>query len=213
VIVHLLDYRVVPGHEAEVLGYLRHTALAEPPNEGLIARYVGGRLSQQVREQIAATVWQDGSSLARGTDEKGIPAFLSPEQSVLGDRTARQYRVIASTGIGREGAHVLRVYRTSIAPEAVEEWEKRTTESTGQMASKGGLLTVIAGVEMDTGAALSDPGEVCVAVLTAWNEWDLLLRATGGRLNRGLIDTELVDIERPATADHYEILEAEMGPG
>jgi hypothetical protein len=44
-------------------------------------------------------------------------------------------------------------------------------------------------------------------VLTAWTEWDLLLAATGGRLERTLIDTEISDLERPARADHFELLE------
>ena len=52
-----------------------------------------------------------------------------------------------------------------------------------------------------------------MVVLTAWAEWDLLLAATGGRLNSALLDTELADLEQPASADHFELLEAEPGPG
>lgn len=212
-ILHLVEYRVVPGHEAEVAGYLRHKALATPPPEGLISRFVGWRLSQQGREHLAATTWRDASAFARGTNAEGVPAYLVPESSLLGDKTSRQYRVVASTGLDRVGARVLRVYRTSIAAGAVGLWKRRALEPVGQLASKQGLLTVVAGVEIDDGKAAPPTEEAGVVVLTAWTEWDLLLTATGGRLNSALLDTELADLERPASADHFELVEAEPGPG
>ena len=212
-IVHLLEYKVVPGHEAELAGHLRHASLSVPPQPGQVARYVGRRLGHQGREHIAVTTWRDSSALARGTDAEGIPAYLAAVVDLLGDKAARQYRVVASVELGGEAACVLRVYRTAIAAEAVEDWERRTLESVGRLANKDGLIAVVAGVEAAGAAAAPQAGEVSVVVLTAWTKWDLLLAATGGRLNRAIIDTELADLERPASADHFEILEAEPGPG
>jgi hypothetical protein len=69
----------------------------------------------------------------------------------------------------------------------------------------------VAGVGTDQDGPAAQAGEARVVVLTAWAEWELLLTATGGRLNSSLIDTELEDVERPATADHYEVMEREPG--
>jgi hypothetical protein len=213
VIVQLLEYRVVPGHEAEVVGYLRHQALVAPPDLGLTCRYVGRRLGTHGREHLAVTVWSDPEALRHGVDEAGVPRFLAAKSELLGAKRSRQYRVVTSTGLGCEGARVLRLYRTSIAADAVETWERRTLEPIGHLSSKQGLLTVVAGVGTDRDGPTARVGEAGVVVLTAWAEWDLLLTATGGRLNSALIDTELDDVERPATADHYEVMAPEPGPG
>lgn len=211
-IVHLLEYRVVPGHEAEVVGYLSHRALVAPSDRGLVCRYVGRRLGTHGREHLAATVWSDWEALRHGVDEAGVPGFLGAKSELLAAKRSSQYRVVASTGLGCEGAGVLRLYRTSIAADAVEIWERRALEPVGQLASKKGLLTVVAGVSTDQDRPAAQAGEASVVVLTAWAKWDLLLTATGGRLNSALTDTELEDIERPATADHYEVMAPEPGP-
>lgn len=212
VIVHLLEFRVVPGHEAELAGYLRHVALVTPPPEGLTARFVGGRLIGQGRAHLAVTAWRDASAFAAGTDADGVPAYLAQVSSLLGDKASGQYRVVASIGLGHERAAVLRVYRSSIATEAVESWERQVIESVHQLAPTEGLLTVIAGVQLSSGAS-PRAGEANVAVLTAWTKWDVLLTATGGRLNSAIIDTEFAGLERSASADHFEFIESEPGPG
>jgi hypothetical protein len=76
-----------------------------------------------------------------------------------------------------------------------------------------GLTTIVAGVQVDSEEAVARGAETCVVVMTTWTEWDRLLAATGGRLNRALLDTEFGDLEAPAHADHYEVIEAEPGPG
>jgi len=213
VIVHLFEFRVVPGHEAELAGYLRHVALATPPPGGLMARFVGQRLSGQERAHLAATAWRDASAFAAGTDADGVPAYLAQGSSLLGDKASGQYRVVASMGLRRDEGRLLRVYRTSIAAEAVESWEQRALASVHRLVTKEGLLTVIAGVQSDANEADPPAGEAHVVVLTAWTKWDLLLAATGGRLNSAIIDTELADLEQSASADHFELIEAESGPG
>jgi hypothetical protein len=206
VIVQLLEYRVVLGHEAEVEGYLRHQALVGPPDPGLICKYVGRRLGTHGREHLAVAVWSDREALRHGADEAGVPGFLAAKSELLGAKRPSQYRVAASTGLGCEGARVLRLYRTSVAAGAVETWERRALESVGRRASKKGLLTVVAGVSTDQGEPAARSGEASVVVLTAWAKWELLLAATGGRLNSALTGTELEDVEHPATADHYEVM-------
>ena len=75
-----------------------------------------------------------------------------------------------------------------------------------------GLLAVVAGVSKDQDGSIARAGEANVVVLTAWADWDLLLAATGGRLNSALADTGLADIERSANPDHYEVIELEPRP-
>ena len=208
-IIHLLEYRVVPGHEAEVTGYLRHNVLTADPPNGLVSRLVGRRLSHRGREHLAVTTWRDQGAFSRGTDAKGLPAFLAPESSLLGDRASSRYRVVASTGLDRVGGRILRVYRTSVQAEAIKKWEGRALEPLGRLAAREGVLTVAAGVEVEAGGTVSRAGRTHVVVLTVWTEWDLLLAATGGHLTRSLMGTDLADLERPATADHFELLEVE----
>jgi hypothetical protein len=209
VIIHLLEYRVVPGHEAEVTGYLRHNVLTAHPPDGLVSRLVGRRLSQKGREHLAVTTWRDQKAFTRGTDATGLPAYLAPESSLLGDRVSTRYRVVASTGLDRVGGRVLRVYRTSVEADAIKEWEGRALEPVGQLAAKEGVLTVAAGVEVEAGGTVSRAGDGSVLVLTVWTEWDLLLAATGGHLTRSLMGTDLTDLEQPTMADHFELLEVE----
>jgi hypothetical protein len=126
--------------------------------------------------------------------------------------SSTRYRVVASTSLRCEGARILRLYRTTIAADAVETWERRALEPVGQLASREGLLTVVAGVGKDQGGSVAQAGEASVVVLTAWSDWNLLLAAIGGRLNSALADSELADIERLANANHYEVIGPEPEP-
>jgi hypothetical protein len=209
VIVHTLEYRVVPGHEAEVTGYLRHGALTETPSNGLAARFVGRRLSDKGREHLAVTTWRDQAAFARGTDDEGLPAYLTSQSSLLRDRESSRYRLVASTGLDRVGGRVLRLYRSSVAAEAIEMWERRALGHVGRLARREDVLTVVAGVEIEAGGEGRRAGAADVVVLTVWREWDRLLAATGGHLDRSLTGADLSDLEPPGTADHFELLEPE----
>ena len=211
-IVHLLEYQIRPGHEAEVTGVLRHEFLAGPLPDGIVARFAGRRLSGQGRQHLVATTWRDSAALAAAVDAEGLPPCLAERASLLGIRLASSYRLAASSGLGLEGARVLRLYRTAIAEDAVESWERRAVEAIGRLVATPGLLAAQAGVETDGEVPVARDGHVWIAVLTAWAEWDLLLAATGGRLDKPLLDTELRDLEQPAKADHFELLQGEAGP-
>ena len=211
-IAHLLEYQIQPGHEGEVTGFLRHELLAEPLPDGMVARFAGRRLSGQGRQHFVATTWRDPTALAAAIDAEGLPPCLAERASLLGVRTASSYRLAASTGLGLEGARVLRLYRTSTALEAVEFWERRAVETIGRLVATPGLLAAQAGVEIDGEDPVVRDGQVRIAVLTAWAEWDLLLTATGGRLDKALLDTEITDLEQPASADHFELLRGEPAP-
>ncbi|MFI5258197.1 MAG: hypothetical protein ACHQ01_01100 [Candidatus Limnocylindrales bacterium] len=210
-LISLLEYRVVPGFDAEVAGYLHHQVIAPAP-EGMITCFLGRRLGKNGREHLAASVWRDEAAMERGTDSAGIPSYLAPKASLLGDTTRSRYRVVASTGVGSEGARVLRLYRTSIAAGSMAIWERRALVPVDQLVATEGLLTAVAGLGID-GESASEAGQVPVIVLTAWSEWDLLLGATGGRLNDPLRGTELEDLEIPAIADHFELVATEPKSG
>lgn len=212
-IAHLFEYRTVLGHEAELRGFLRNGPLRAPLPNGAEALFAARRLSKLGRENVAVTVFRDVTTCDRCTDATGLPNYLDQVLPLLGDRAISRYRVLASSGLGHLGARVLRLYRTSIATAAVEQWEQRALGSASRLAEMRGLTTIVAGVQVDSEDAVGQGAETCVVVITTWTEWDLLLAATGGRLNRALLDTELGDLEAPANADHYEIVEAEPGPG
>jgi hypothetical protein len=210
--VHLIEYRIVPGHEAEVTGFLRHEALGGPPPEGMVARYAGRRLSGEGRRHLVATAWRDAAALAAGTDPRGVPGYLAGKAELLADPQTSLYRAVAATGLGRDGARVLRVYRTSIAADAIGEWESRAQETLDGLVGRPGMWAAVAGVWAGGREVTLTPGEAGIVVLTAWTEWDGLLAATGGRLERTLIDTEMSDLERAARADHFELLSTDPGP-
>jgi heme-degrading monooxygenase HmoA len=207
-IVDVLEYRVVPGHDAELAGYLRHGASPALPTEGQIARFVGWRL-REGRENLAATLWSDERAFANGTDSASVPHYLAVVSHLLGDRTSTHYRVVASTGLDRDGAKVLRLYRTALTIGSIAEWERQASERLGQLARIEGLLTGVAGVEAGRG---DETGEARVVVITTWTEWNALLSATGGRLSRPLLGTELPGLERAAVADHFELVDADRAP-
>jgi hypothetical protein len=206
--VHLLEYRAVPGHEAELTGFLKRRPLLEAPVLGLDGLIVARRLSHNGREHLAVTCWNDAESFARGTDEKGIPAYLSSTASLVGDRIQAAFDIVAFRSAIHAGARVLRLYRTSIPSAAIGIWEERAVASAAQLAETEGLALIQAGLEIGS-PETPLPNQVRVVVMTAWTEWDLLLAATGGRLNRALPDTELPELEKAAAPDHFEILALE----
>jgi hypothetical protein len=210
--VHLIEYRISPGHEAEVTGFLRHEALGGPPPDGMVARFAGRRLSGEGRRHLVATAWRDAAALAAGTDTRGVPGYLAGKAELLSDAQTSLYRVVAAAGLGRAGARVLRVHRTTIAADIIEAWEQQAQETLDGLVSRPGLTAAVAGVWAGGREATLTPGDAGIVVLTAWTEWDALLAATGGRLERTIIDTELSDLERPARADHFELLPPDPDP-
>jgi len=211
-IVHLLEYRVVSGHEAEVTGFLRHETLGMPFPNGLVARFVGRRLSHRGREHLAVTIWRDADDYARGTDSDGVPEYLTARAALLGDRVSSGYRVVASTGLESHEARILRVYRASVAADSVELWTRLALDPIGQLASRPGLLSVVAGIGADGDEAHPQTGDIPIVILTAWTEWDRLLTAAGARIGGELQEADVSELERPVSTDHFELLRAEPGP-
>jgi hypothetical protein len=209
VIVHLLEFRALPGHEAEVTGFLRHSTSGDHHPAGLLTRFVGRRLSRQQQEHIAVTCWRDESAFTRGTDPLGAPAYLAPKADLLAERRSSAFGVSAALGDRPDGARILRVYRARVATAAVEKWQRRAAEQLTALSTKERLVFARAGVGL---AGADSSGEVSVVALSAWDDWDAVLAATGGHIDRLVQATELVDLERPEGVDHYELLESEPRP-
>ncbi len=211
-IVQLLECLIAPGHGAEVTGFLRHGAPAVQPVEGLLSRLAGRRLSGRGRRHVVATIWRDEAALTAGVDELGIPRYLAEKSALLTDAAISHYRIVASVGLGRESTGILRLFRTSISRESVDSWERGALESMGRLAGRDGLSVGLAGVEMDGDPTASRDGPAGVVVFTTWAQWDLLLAATGGRLNRTLLDIDPSALEQAGRADHFELLRADLEP-
>lgn len=208
-LVHLLEYQIARGHGAEVDGFVRHSVLAESLAPGMLTRCVGRRLGPVGHEHVAATEWSDMDSFRRGTSSAGVPEFLEPVSRYLRDARAARYRVVLAEGPGFESARILRLYRATVATEMLATWERRATEPIDRLSTKPGLMKVIAGAAvLDT----DPPGETSIVAITAWQDWESVIMATGGHIDRLLLETELPDIERPSDVAHYQLLEVGRNP-
>jgi hypothetical protein len=205
VIVHLLEFRVVPGHEAEVVGFLRNAAPCDRSSAGLLTCCIGRRLGRHQSELVVVTGWRDHAAFTSGTDALGVPTFFSPKASLLGERRSLAFDVSASMGDGPDGSRILRVDRALVSTADVELWERRSEEQLTRMSETDGLLCLRAGV----GLADADPGgAVPVVALSAWRDWEAVLVVTGGHIGRLVQDTELIDLEHSGSVGHYEVLES-----
>ena len=210
VILQLLEFRVVPGHEAEVTSSLRQSVLVGPLPAGILTRCVGRRLSRNQSEHIVATCWRDEAAMAAGTDQHGMPRYLTPLAELLSGRRQATFVVAASIGHDLAGARIMRVYRAKVARESLETWEKSSAEQVVQLSARDGLICARAGASR---AGASGEDEVPVFAISAWRDWDAVLAATGGHIDRLVEDTDLGDLERAAALDHYQLLEPDAEAG
>ena len=202
-IVHLLEYKVLAGHAAEVAGFVRQ-AFAAPMPAGLLTRCVGRRLALDGPRQVVASAWQDPNAFRVGTNSAGVPRYLAGKSLLMRRRVSSQFRAVVWHGEDWTDARVLRLYRASVAVAALEEWEGRAPQALDEVARKTGSSAAMAGCAL----AGKDPVDgIPILVLTAWRDWDALLQATGGRLNWPLLNSELADFEEHALADHYELMD------
>lgn len=206
VIVQMLEFHVAPGHEAEVASYLSHIMSDEAVPPGVQTWCAGKRLTMQKSQYIVATCWDDEASMARGTDAAGVPDFLAPKAEFLDDVRTSAFDASASIGRGLEGARIMRVYRAEVVAEAIPDWRDRWTAQLAWLAAWDGLVCVRAGVHLPAG---QQSGKVPVMAISAWRDWEAVLAATGGHIDRVVLETESPDIERPGTIDHYQLLEVE----
>src|SRR5512143_924758 len=109
-IVHLVEFRIQPGHEVEVVAALRHPELFGPRPDGLLADSVGRRLGHQRREHVLATAWQDEASWRGGTDGGQSPRCLARVENMVQERRDSAFRVIAAPGPSWDQGKILRVY-------------------------------------------------------------------------------------------------------
>ena len=201
-IVHLLEYQVATGHDAEVDSFVRHSALRAPPSPGILARCVGRRLGPVGHEHVAATEWGDLDSYRLGTAHDGIPEYLASVSALLRHVRSTRYRVVFSEGPGLESARILRIYRATVATEMLAAWGRRAAEPIDRLLVIPGMEKVITGVGV---LAVDRPGETSIVAITAWRDWEAILQATGGHIDRLLLETELADIERPLDVAHYQL--------
>ncbi len=205
-IVHLMEFCVVPGHEAEVVAYLRNATPGGRPSAGLLMNCIGRRLRGHRQEHVAVAGWRDGRDYARGTDRLGVPRYLSAKSDLLSDLRSSAFDASTAMGDGTEGARVLRVYRTHVAAASLGDWQRRSLDPLTRLSEKEGLVYLRAG----TGLAGADAsGEAPILILSAWRDWDAMLAATGGHIDRPAQESDLDDLEGPSDVGHYELLESD----
>jgi hypothetical protein len=209
VIVHLLEYRVVPGHEAELVSYVCNSVLGEPGQDGVMSRCVGRRLSREVPRYVALTEWEGWGAFVAGTDGSGIPGYLAPVRDLLLGPSSHLYRVVASAGVDGVEARILRVYRARVPAGQLDDWEVLARKAARALTEKAGMLRVEAGIGFEDPHR---PDGVEIAAVTAWRDWQSVVAATGGHLHHLLQDTEIVDVEQTLQADHYQLLGPEPLP-
>ncbi len=205
-IVHLAEFYVVPGHEAEVVGYLRNAVPGSRSSAGFATICIGTRLRGQRQEHIAVADWRDERDYARGTNPLGVPRYFSAKADLLSELRSSAFDASTAMGEGTGGARILRVYRTHVVAASLADWHRRTVEPLTRLSQKQGLLYLRAG----TGLAGPDArGEVPILILCGWRDWDVMLAATGGHIDRPAQETHLDDLEGPSDVDHYELIEPE----
>jgi len=203
VIIHLLEFQVVPGHAVEVTGFLRHSLADDPLPAGVVMRCAGRRLEHNQSEHIVATCWRDDDALASGTDQNGLPSYMASKAEFLGSPRSTTYGAAASIGGGIEGGRIIRVYHALIDADAVTEWKQRWREQVDSVAGRDGLICVRAGVSC---SGPQSGGELSVVAVSAWRDWDAVLAATSGHIDRLVEDTASSDLERSAELDHYQLI-------
>jgi hypothetical protein len=202
VIVHLLEYQILPGHAAELEGFVRQS-LAASVQAGLLARCAGRRLAVDGPRYIVVSAWQDADRFRVGTNSAGIPRDLADKAALIRRRLSSEFRAVEWHGINWCDARVLRLYRASIAPDGLDSWKRTVPAELREIVGKPGITSALAGVAIRNEDPASD---VPILVLTAWSDWDALLGATGGRLNRPILGTELAGPQPPSLANHYELI-------
>lgn len=204
-IVHLLEYQILPGHAAEVEGFVRQF-LSGSSHVGLLARCAGRRLAVDGPRYIVMSAWRDAEVFRIGTNSAGMPRDLASRAALIRRRLPSQFRAVEWHGLNWCDARVLRLYRASMAREGLEAWERSVSGELHEIVGKPGITAALAGVAI---LDEEDPSHAQIIVLTAWRDWDSLLGATGGRLNRPILGTEDAGPQSPSLADHYELIDAE----
>ncbi len=207
VIVHLVEFRSAPGHEAEVVACLRHPEVRiGPPPQGLLADTIGRRLGQRHREHVLVTAWKDEPSWRKGTDN-GSPRCLAQVAEWLTARRDCRFRAVACAGPSWQGSKILRVYRGKVPRDSLASWEARANGPMEGLAAKPGLVSIAVGpVTDDATADDATAAEQEVVAVSSWRDWDSVLQATGGHLDRLIEETEMSELERKVDVEHYQLL-------
>ena len=203
-IVHLVEFRIKSGFEAEVVATLQLPGPASAWPAGLVAHCVGRRMGHSHRKHVFACAWQDFESWRHGLDEADSPSCLTRVADRLEDRRDSVVDVLASVGPRWDEGRVLRIYRATVAADSLAEWEAKALGPVGKLSGLDGLVSIL------VGPAWPRPdgqGDRTVFAISAWRDWSAVLSATGGRIDRLVQRTELADLERPVRVDHYQILD------
>jgi hypothetical protein len=217
VIVHMLEFRVVPGREAEVTAFLRHPPPADGHPDDAPVTCTGRRLGRQHSEYILTSVWRDARTFERETDPAGRPVYLTPKLDLLASSSCSAFAVLsAHWGDAFEGSKILRVYRGSVHASDMAEWLKRVDKEAPAVSVNTGLRAVLIGTVIPmagegSGEAAAD-GQMAVMAISAWSDWNAVLTATGGHIDRPVLFTEVEDIETPSSVNHYQLLDPEPTP-
>jgi heme-degrading monooxygenase HmoA len=209
-IVHLLEFRVVPGHGPELAAVLRRFPSDTNDLPGLVGQCVGRRLGRQQLEHIVVTVWEDEAAFQRGVESNGLPAVMAAYSDLLSNASWSAFEAhsqsIANTFAD---ARILRVYRASVEAGAVDQWLARAESQAVTLAEKAGLKAVMVGTRLP---AVPEAGNLPVIAVSAWRDWNSVLMATGGHIDQLVIETELDELEHPISVDHYQLAEPEPHP-
>jgi heme-degrading monooxygenase HmoA len=203
VLVHLVEFRIQPGREAEVVAALRHPEAFGPCPEGLLAHSVGRRLGHQCREHVLATAWRNESSWRVGTDGGRLPRCMDRVADLFDERRDSAFHVVASKGPSWDEGKILRVYRGAVGDESMARWQDWASGRVGSVGSDPGLVSLLVGPSV---LPEERPGEHVVVAVTAWRSWEAVLAATGGHLDHLLRETEMAELERPLSIEHYQLL-------
>ena len=206
-LTHVVGYRVVPGHEVEHQGFLRQSVLGAGLPAGAVGRCVAHRLGHGGPEYVVITRWLSEAAFEAGTRSDGLPLYLEPKADLLADCASALYRDVVVSETASAASRIVRLYRATIRRADREHWENSAGRSVAALAQRPGIRTIHTG-EGQAG----ENGTISVVAITGWEDWASVIAATGGHLDRLLLDTELIDMEKAHSVEHYQVLEPEPGP-
>src|SRR3954452_11813771 len=164
---------------------------------GLTGLFLARRVGDSVERRIIATVWIDPEAMDVGlhagglagieADLQGEAEVLSLELEILDDRP------LVPT--------VLRIFRGTVRSGALDRYVELAREGTGaDMAADIGPIALY----------LAPQPPQSVITVSLWADWDRIMQATGGKLDKPIATRHADQLVR-AQVEHFEVIPAPAG--
>jgi len=164
--------------------------IAELP--GLTALFLARRAADTEERRVIASAWADPQAMEAALESGGLAAIeaaFGGEAEVLALRVELLDRGLADPG-------VLRVFRGTVREGALDRYV--------ELARAGTLSDMAAGIGPIALYLAPQPPDAVVTV-SIWADWDRLMQATGGKLDKPIATRHADQLARASVA-HFEVI-------